>query len=121
MDGRHAAPSKAQQAPLAAYNPEPHRASEARGFAAANPAANQQLSPEQVYQQQQMQQNQAGQRVPKGSPGLAAGNAGGGGGNMDDSRARAEKMVNAEREARGKMPVYEGLPDQFRLELKMGE
>jgi len=121
MDGRHAAPSKAQQAPLAAYNPEPHRASEARGFAAANPAANQQLSPEQVYQQQQMQQNQAGQRVPKGSPGLAAGNAGGGGGNMDDSRARAEKMVNAEREARGKMPVYEGLPEQFRLELKMGD
>lgn len=43
------------------------------------------------------------------------------GANFEESRAKAEKMVNAEREARGRMPVYEGLPSQFQLELKMGE
>lgn len=40
---------------------------------------------------------------------------------MEDSRAKAEKMVNAEREARGRLPIYEGLPPQFQLEVKMGE
>ena len=59
-------------------------------------------------------------KAPRQSPGLAAG-SGATGGNFEDARARAEKMVNAEREARGRMPVYEGLPQQFQLELKMGE
>jgi hypothetical protein len=109
-----AAPSKAQAATLAAYNPEPHRASEARGFVGQNPAQQVPDSNAMATKQQQQQQ------VPRQSPGLAAG-MGGGAGNFEDARAKAEKMVNAEREARGRMPVYEGLPSQFQLELKMGE
>lgn len=59
--------------------------------------------------------------MPKVSPGLAAGNAIGGGRDMEETRAKAEKMVNAEREARGRLPVYEGLPSHFVLDMKMGE
>jgi len=40
---------------------------------------------------------------------------------MEETRARAEKMVNAEREARGRLPVYEGLPQHFSLDIKMGD
>lgn len=107
-----AAPSKAQAATLAAYNPEPQRASEARGFVGANPAA--------AGGQQGLAVDNGVSKIPRQSPGLAAG-TGGTGGNFEESRAKAEKMVNAEREARGRMPVYEGLPSQFQLELKMGE
>jgi len=40
---------------------------------------------------------------------------------MEETRAKAEKMVNAEREARGRLPVYEGLPSHFSLDIKMGD
>lgn len=131
----HAAPSKAQAAPMAAYNPEPHRASEARGFVGHNPAQQpgQQhqaasgvagyqavgLAPGNTASQYATGGNNGNNIIPRGSPGLAAANAQNPTG--EDTRAKAEKMVNAEREARGRLPIYEGLPEYFTLDQKMGE
>lgn len=124
----HAAPTKAQAAPMAAYNPEPHRQSEAQGFVGHNPAQ-QPITHAQGSGVAAVTGATAGLavhnnnnnsgRVPKASPGLAAGNAQNVPG--EDTRAKAEKMVNAEREARGRLPVYEGMPEYFHLESKMGE
>lgn len=115
---------------MAAYNPEPHRQSEMKGFVGHNPAQN----PNTHGQGSGVaavtgataglavgntNNNNNANRVPKVSPGLAAGH----GQNVpgEDTRAKAEKMVNAEREARGRLPVYEGMPEYFHLESKMGE
>ena len=111
-----AAPSKAQNAPLAAYNPAPaHTASEAKGFVAQNPA--------QGGQQQALNSSQNNGNIARVSPGLSAANAGNpvNAGNAEDSRAKAERMVHAEREAKRRQPEYEGLPPQFQLDIKMGE
>lgn len=118
---------------MAAYNPEPHRQSEAKGFVGHNPAqqpmghvqgsgvagvtgATAGLS---VHGNNNNNYGTGNTRVPKVSPGLAAGNAQNVPG--EDTRAKAEKMVNAEREARGRLPVYEGMPEYFHLDSKMGE
>ena len=111
-----AAPSKAQNAPLAAYNPAPaHTASEAKGFVAQNPA--------QGGQQQALNSSQNNGNIARVSPGLSAANAANlvNAGNAEDSRAKAERMVHAEREAKRRQPEYEGLPPQFQLDIKMGE
>lgn len=114
---------------MAAYNPEPHRQSEARGFVGHNPAQNP-VTHAQGSGVAAVTGATAGlavgssgnnggnsSRAPKVSPGLAAGQGVPG----EDTRAKAEKMVNAEREARGRLPVYEGMPEYFQLESKMGE
>jgi len=106
---------------MAAYNPEPHRQSEAQGFVGHNPAQ-QPLGHAQgsgVASGAALGANNNSNRVPKVSPGLAASNAQNVPG--EDTRAKAEKMVNAEREARGRLPIYEGMPEYFQLESKMGE
>lgn len=120
----HAAPSKAQAA-MAAYNPEPHRQSEAQGFVGHNPAQQPMghVQGSGVVSGGALNVNNyndnGNNRVPKVSPGLAAGTSQNVPG--EDTRAKAEKMVNAEREARGRLPVYEGMPEYFQLESKMGE
>ena len=110
---------------MAAYNPEPHRQSEVKGFVGHNPAQNP-LSHAQGSGVASggalgvsSSSNNNNNRVPKVSPGLAASNASNVPG--EDTRAKAEKMVNAEREARGRLPIYEGMPEYFQLESKMGE
>jgi len=105
---------------MAAYNPEPHRASEAQGFVGANPAAKGGATAHGLAADNAGIYGAKGGAIPRVSPGLAAGNVNSAA-NMEEARAKAEKMVNAEREARGRLPVYEGLPSQFQLELKMGD
>lgn len=109
---------------MAAYNPEPHRQSEAKGFVGHNPAQQpighvQGSGVASGAALSVHNNNNNNGRVPKVSPGLAAGNAQQVPG--EDTRAKAEKMVNAEREARGRLPIYEGMPEYFQLESKMGE
>lgn len=106
---------------MAAYNPEPHRASEARGFVGQNPAQQPQGQNNNLQAGNAGQYAQKGQVGPRVSPGLNAATAQAMNSNMEETRAKAEKMVNAEREARGRLPVYEGLPSHFKLEVKMGE
>jgi hypothetical protein len=111
---------------MAAYNPEPHRQSEVQGFVGHNPAQ----QPVQGHPQGSgvatgatlsaaNNYNNNNNIIPNVSPGLAAGTANQQPG--EDARAKAEKMVNAEREARGRLPVYEGMPEYFKLVSKMGE
>ncbi|GAA97428.1 hypothetical protein E5Q_04106 [Mixia osmundae IAM 14324] len=110
----HQAPNSAMQAQYAAYAPEPHTRSEARGFGAENPAA----APAHAAGGQAAGYGYAG---ASGSAQTGTKPLGHSPGVDPTARERAERIVMEQKAARAKLPYYEGLPAQFELMEKMGD